>query len=75
MATRICAAVGDHPCFLTVITMIPTDCKITDFCLLAFLRDCHNYFLAWQVPSKLLVENPLASMLRIHSFLAHYTVL
>ena len=30
MPTRISAGVGDHPCFLT---MIPTDCKITNFSL------------------------------------------
>ena len=28
MPTRISAGVDDHPCFLTFITMIPTDCKI-----------------------------------------------
>ena len=28
MPTRISAGVGDHPCF---ITMIPIDCKITNF--------------------------------------------
>ena len=37
------------------------------------MRDHRNYFLARA--NKLLVENSLASMLRIHSFSAHYAVL
>ena len=48
MPTRISAGVGDHPCFLTFIAMIPINCKITNFphtCLLAFFKDYHNYFL------------------------------
>jgi len=48
--------------------MIPINCKITNFpytCLLAFLRDHHNYFLA----------RALASTLHIHSFSAQYAVL
>ena len=33
MPTRISAGVGDQPCFLTFITMIPIACKITNFSL------------------------------------------
>ena len=33
LGIRISAGVGDHPCFLTFITMIPIDCKITNFSL------------------------------------------
>ena len=29
--TRISAGVGDHPCFLTFMTMIPIDCRIINF--------------------------------------------
>ena len=60
---------------LLFITMIPIDCKITNFSLhlfvCFFLRDHHN----WWAPNKLLAENPLASTLHIQSFSAHYTVL
>ena len=35
MSTRISAGVGDHPCFLNFITMIPIDCKITNFVKIA----------------------------------------
>jgi len=31
--------------------------------------------ISWHTPNKLLVENPLANTLHIHSFSAHYTVL
>jgi len=31
--------------------------------------------ISWRARNKLLVENPLASMLRIHLFLAYYTAL
>jgi len=36
MPTRISGGVGDHPCFLTHITMIPIDCKLTFYLLEAF---------------------------------------
>ena len=39
-----------------------------------FRRSGHNYFLA-RTTNYVLVENLLASMLRIRSFLAHYTAL
>ena len=29
MPTRVCAGVGDYPRFLTFITIVPIDCKIT----------------------------------------------
>jgi len=38
MHTRISAGVGDHPCFLTFITMIPIDCKITNCSLYLYLK-------------------------------------
>jgi len=31
MSTRVSAGVDDCPCFSTFITMIPIDCKITNF--------------------------------------------
>jgi len=31
MPTRISAGVGDHPCFLTFITVILIDCKLLIF--------------------------------------------
>ena len=72
MPSRISADVGDHPCFFTFfITMIPINCKITNFSLyLLFLRDYHHYF--WCVPNKLLVENPLASTLHIQPIMQCY---
>ena len=54
MSTRISAQVDDCPCFSAFITMIPIDCKITNFslyciCLLTFLvtiitlvKDCEG---------------------------------
>ena len=50
MPTRISAGVGDHPFFpyfLYFITMIPIDCKITNFSLHFFFAFCdhHNYSL------------------------------
>jgi len=56
--------------------MIPIDCKIINFpytCMFAFcllfLRD--HQIISWHAPNKLLVENLLASTLRIHSFSTH----
>jgi len=37
MPTRISAGVGDHPCFLTFIAIIPFDCTITIFSLYLLL--------------------------------------
>ena len=76
MPTRISADVGNHPSFLTFITMIPIDCKITNFSLdlfVNFLKDYHNYFLVCaqlsisrklvsQYASCSLIFNPLYSM-------------
>jgi len=31
MPTRISAGIGEHPCFLTFITMNPIDCKLLIF--------------------------------------------
>ena len=31
MVIKISAGIGDHPCILTFITMIPIDCKISNF--------------------------------------------
>jgi len=59
--------------FLLFYLYIPIDREITNFCLFAFLSDHRNYFLACS--NKLLVKNPLASMLSIHSFSAHHTAL
>ena len=70
MPTRISAGVGDHPCFLTFITMIPIDCKITNFSLYLF-AGFFREIISWHASNKLLVENPLASTLGILSFLAH----
>ena len=39
MPTRISAGVGDHPCFLTFITMIPIDCKIANFSLHFYIKN------------------------------------
>ena len=36
--SRISANVGDHPCLLTFITMIPINCKITIFLMIACLQ-------------------------------------
>ena len=41
MPTRISAGLGDHPCFLTFITMIPTDCKIIIF--FSYLHIIYGY--------------------------------
>ena len=56
--------------------MIPIDCKITNFSLYLFVCFFEiTIIISWRAPNKLLVENLLASMLRIHSFSAHYTAL
>jgi len=77
MPTRISACVGDHPCSLLFIAMIPIDYKITNFFLILFviffLRDHHNYFLA-HTQLIIKVENLLATTFHIQSFLTHYTV-
>ena len=76
MPTRISAGVGDHPFSLTFISMIPIDYKIINFSLHLFLSFFEiTKIISWRTHNKLLVENPLASMLRIHSFSAHYAVL
>ena len=49
MTNRISAGAYDHPCFFTFISMIPVDCKITNFSLylfVYFLKDHCNFFLA-----------------------------
>ena len=71
MSTRISAGIGDHSCFLFFITMIPIDCKIINFSLYLFVRFFERSpVISWHAPNKLLVENPLASTLCIHSFSA-----
>ena len=67
------AGVGDHPCFFAFITMTPIDCKINNFpyfSFFAFLRIAIIIF--WRTPNYYSADNPLTSMLRIHSFSAHY---
>jgi len=62
---------------LLFITMIPIDCKITNFlyaCLFAFFWEI-TIIISWHAPNKLLVENLLARTFRIHSFSAYYAVL
>ena len=49
MPARISAGVGDHPCFLTFITMVPIDIKSNNFpyaCLSFFFFLRLPYFLA-----------------------------
>jgi len=62
---------------LIFIAMIPIDRKIANFSIylfVYFLREI-TIIISWHVPNDLLVENLLASILHIHSFSAHYTVL
>ena len=73
MPIRISAGVGDHPCFLTFITMILIDCKTANLSLylfVGFFREI-TIIISWRAPNKLLVENLLASTLCIHLFSAH----
>jgi len=54
---------------LLFITMIHINCKITNFSLQLFVCFFEiTIIISWCTPNKLLVENPLASTLRIHSF-------
>ena len=57
--------------------MIPIDCKITNFSLYLFVSFFWEVtiIISYLAPNKLLVENLLASTLRIQSFSAHYAVL
>ena len=58
---------------LFIITMIPIDWKINNFSLYLFVCFFKDFFL---VRAQLLImENLLASMLHIYSFLAHYAAL
>jgi len=73
MPTRISAGVGDYRCFLTFYLYDP-------YYFLFFLTSCLFFLkitiiISWRMPNYILVENPLASTLHIHSFSAHYAVL
>ena len=59
------------PYFLCIRSLLTVKLLIFLYtCLLAFFEITIN--ISWCAPNKLLVENLLASMLRIHSFSAHY---
>ena len=61
---------------LVSLLFITNDYKITDFPLHLFVAFFEiTMIISWCAPNKLLVENPLARTLHIHSFSAHYAVL
>jgi len=69
MPNRISAGVGDHPCSLTFIYILPIDCKITNFSLgffVYFLKDCHTYFLAH---TQLLISGKPVSQYALYSLI------
>ena len=59
---------------LLFITMIPIDCFSLYLFFFCFFWKI-TIIISWRAPNKILVENPLASTLHIHSFWAHYVVL
>ena len=64
------AGVGDHPCFLTFISMIHIACIFLTLVCKLLKVDYNNYFLA--CAQLLISRNPLASALHFQPITQHY---